>query len=152
MDTGTKNRLAGAWHRLTGRTQMAVGAQFDDPERFFNGAVDAMQGQLQEKLGADQATHVSQALRLRWEGLNQETKGHILKQWGEWADDPAAMAEGVVDLAQGKLKRYAGATGLHASSTLSQGATAINDQTAEATRKALEAIFARNTDAQATAD
>ena len=146
MDTGTKNRLAGAWHRMTGRTQMAAGAQFDDPERFFNGVVDEVQGRLQEKLGADQAKHVSQALRLRWEGLTQETKGHILKQWGEWADDPAAMAEGVVDLAQGKLKRYAGATGLHASSKVSEGATTINDQTAEAVRNALEAIFARNTD------
>ena len=48
------------------------------------------------------------ALRLRWEGTTQEAKGQILKQWGEWADDPVAMAEGVTDLAQGKLKRYAG--------------------------------------------
>ena len=41
MDTGTKNQLAGAWHRMTGRTQMAAGAQFDDPELFFNGVIDA---------------------------------------------------------------------------------------------------------------
>ncbi len=88
MDTGTKNRLAGAWHRLTGRAQMAAGAQFDDPECFFSGAVEAMQGQLQEKLGTDQATRVTGALRLGWEGQTQETKGRILKQWGEWADDP----------------------------------------------------------------
>ena len=46
MDTGAKNQLAGAWQRMTGRTQMAAGAQFDDPELFFNGAVDAMHGQL----------------------------------------------------------------------------------------------------------
>jgi uncharacterized protein YjbJ (UPF0337 family) len=145
MDTGTKNRLAGAWHRMTGRAQMAAGAQFDDPERFFNGVVDDIQGRLQEKLGADQGKRVADALRLRWEGLNQQTKGHILKQWGEWADDPVAMAQGVVDLAQGQLKRYAGATALHASSKVSEGATTLNDQTAEAARNALEDIFARNT-------
>ena len=58
MDTGTKNQLAGAWQRMTGRTQMAAGAQFDDPELFFNGVVDAMQGQLQQKIGADQANRV----------------------------------------------------------------------------------------------
>ncbi len=57
------------------------------------------------------------------------------------------MAEGVIDLAQGKFKRYAGATGLHASSTLSGGATTINDQTAEAARKPWRTIFARNSDA-----
>jgi uncharacterized protein YjbJ (UPF0337 family) len=144
MDTGMKNRLAGAWHLMTGRAQMAAGAQFDDPERFFNGAVDAVQGHLQAKIGADQGKRVADALRLRWEGLNQETKGHILKQWGEWADDPAAMAQGVADLAQGKLKRYAGATGLHASSKLSETATTINDQTAEAARKALADFFTQN--------
>ena len=103
MDTGTKNRLAGAWHRLTGRTQMAAGAQFDDPELFFSGVVTALHGQLQERIGAEQAEHVAAALRLRWHGLTQETKGSILKQWGEWADDPGAMAQGVTDLAQGKL-------------------------------------------------
>ena len=144
MDTGTKNRMAGAWHRMTGRTQMAAGAQFDNPEMFFNGVLDAVQGRLQEKLGADQGKRVADALRLRWEGLNQETKGHILRQWGEWADDPAAMAQGVADLAQGKLKRYAGATGLHASSKLSETATTVNDQTAEAARQALADVFARN--------
>jgi len=144
MDTGTKNRLAGAWQRLTGRTQMAAGAQFDDPELFFNGVVDAVHGQLQTKLGADQAKRVADALRLHWEGTTQETKGKILRQWGEWADDPVAMAQGVADLAQGNLKRYAGATALHASSGLSDKAAAINDQTAEAARKALADVFARN--------
>ena len=94
MDTGTKNQLAGAWKRMTGRTQMAAGAQFDDPDRFFNGVVDAMQGQLQQKIGADQANRVRDALRLRWEGTTQEAKGQILRQWGEWADDPVAMAQG----------------------------------------------------------
>jgi uncharacterized protein YjbJ (UPF0337 family) len=144
MDTGTKNQMAGAWQRMTGRTQMAAGAQFDDPELFFNGVVDAMQGQLQQKIGADQANRVRDALRLRWQGTTQEMKGKILKQWGEWADDPVAMAEGVTDLAQGKLKRYAGATALHASSGLSDKAATINDQTAEAARNALADFFTAN--------
>ena len=103
-----------------------------------------MQGQLQEKIGADQANRVRDALRLRWEGTTQETKGQILQQWGEWADDPVAMAQGVTDLAQGKLKRYAGATALHASSGLSDKAAAINDQTADAARQALADFFAHN--------
>jgi uncharacterized protein YjbJ (UPF0337 family) len=144
MDTGTKNQMAGAWQRMTGRTQMAAGAQFDDPELFFNGAVDAMHGQLQQKIGADQANRVRDALRLHWEGTTQATKGQILKQWGEWADDPVAMAQGVTDLAQGKMKRYAGATALHASSGLSHKAVDINDQTADAARQALVDAFARN--------
>jgi uncharacterized protein YjbJ (UPF0337 family) len=144
MDTGTKNRLAGAWQRLTGRTQMAAGAQFDDPELFFNGVVDAVHGQLQTKLGADQAQRVADALRLHWQGTTQETKGKILRQWGDWADDPVAMAQGVADLAQGKLKRYAGATAVHASSGLSDKAATINDQTADVARQALADFFARN--------
>ena len=144
MDTGTKNQLAGAWQRMTGRTQMAAGAQFDDPELFFNGAVDAMHGQLSQKLGADQANRVRDALRLRWEGTTQATKGQILKQWGDWTDDPVAMAEGVTDLAQGKMKRYAGATALHASSGLSDKAATINDQTADAARQALTDFFTSN--------
>jgi uncharacterized protein YjbJ (UPF0337 family) len=152
MDTGTKNQMAGAWQRMTGRTQMAAGAQFDDPELFFNGVVDAMQGQLQQKLGADQANRVRDALRLRWQGTTQEMKGKILKQWGEWADDPVAMAEGVTDLAQGKMKRYAGATALHASSGLSDKAADINDQTAEAARNALADFFASNAESGAPAD
>jgi uncharacterized protein YjbJ (UPF0337 family) len=151
MDTGAKNQLAGAWHRMTGRTQMAAGAHFDDPELFFNGAVDAMHGQLQAKIGADQANRVRDALRLRWEGTTQETKGKILKQWGEWADDPVAMAQGVTDLAQGKLKRYAGATALHASSGLSDKAADINDQTADVARQALADFFASNADQAAGA-
>jgi uncharacterized protein YjbJ (UPF0337 family) len=112
MNTGTKHRLDGAWRRLTGGSQMVGGAQYDDPELFFSGVVNADQGRLQEKFGADQAQHVTDALRLRWDGLTQETKDRILRQWGEWADDPVALAEGVTDLAQGKLKRYAGATGV----------------------------------------
>ena len=152
MDTGTKNQLAGAWKRMTGRTQMAAGAQFDDPDRFFNGVVDAMQGQLQQKIGADQANRVRDALRLRWEGTTQEAKGQILKQWGAWADDPVALAEGVTDLAQGKLKRYAAATALHASSGLSDKAADINDQTAETVRKALADFFASNAESGGPAD
>jgi uncharacterized protein YjbJ (UPF0337 family) len=151
MDTGTKNQLAGAWHRMTGRTQMAAGAQFDDPELFFNGVVDAMQGELQQKIGADQANRVRDALRLHWEGTTQATKGKILKQWGEWADDPVAMAEGVTDLAQGKMKRYAGATALHASSEVSGAAASINDQTANAARQALTDVFTSNVDQAAAA-
>lgn len=146
MDTGTKNRMAGAWERLTGRTEMAAGAQFDDPELFFRGVVDAVHGQLRGKIGAEQSQRVADALRLRWDGLTQETKGKVLKQWGDWTDDPVAMAQGVTDLAQGKLKRYAGATGLHASAKLSGTEATINDQTAEAARKALAAIFAGNAD------
>jgi uncharacterized protein YjbJ (UPF0337 family) len=151
MDTGTKNRLAGAWQRMTGRTQMAAGAQFDDPEMFFNGVVDAMHGQLQEKIGAEQAERFRDALRLHWQGTTQQMKGTILKQWGEWSDDPAAMAQGVADLAQGKLKRYAGATAMHGSSGLSGTAASINDQTADAARQALSDFFASNADQAATA-
>ena len=88
IDTGTKHRLAGAWDRLTGRTQMAAGAQFADPELFFTGVITALHGQLQERIGAEQAQHVADALRLQWAGLTQETKGKILKQWGDWTDDP----------------------------------------------------------------
>jgi hypothetical protein len=78
-------------------------------------------------------------------------KGTILKQWGEWSDDPAAMAQGVADLAQGKLKRYAGATAMHGSSGLSGTAASINDQTADAARQALSDFFASNADQAATA-
>jgi uncharacterized protein YjbJ (UPF0337 family) len=152
MDTGMKNRMAGAWQRMTGHAEMAAGAQFDNPEIFFNGIVDAVQGQLQMKLGADQAQRVADALRLHWEGTTQETKGKILRQWGEWADDPVAMAQGVADLAQGKLKRYAGAAAVHASSGLSDKAATINDQTAEAARKALADAFARNAEQAGKAD
>jgi hypothetical protein len=62
------------------------------------------------------------------------------------------MAEGVTDLAQGKMKRYAGATALHASSGLSDKAATINDQTAEAARNALADFFARNAESGASAD
>lgn len=151
MDTGTKNSLAGAWQRMTGRTQMAAGAQFDDPELFFNGVADAVHGQLQGKIGADQAQRFRDALRLHWEGTTQEMKGRILKQWGEWADDPVAMAQGVADLAQGKLKRYAGSTAMHGSSGLSGAAASINDRTADAARQALTDFFASNADQAAAA-
>jgi uncharacterized protein YjbJ (UPF0337 family) len=144
MDTGTTDRLAGAWHRLTGGSQMVVGAQIDDPELFFSGVVNALQGKLQEKIGADQANRIADALRLRWDGLTQESKGQILKQWGDWADDPVALAEGVTDLAQGKLRRYAGATALHVSSGLSDTASTVNDKTADAARQALANFFAQN--------
>jgi uncharacterized protein YjbJ (UPF0337 family) len=112
MNTGTTHRLDGAWRRLTGGSQRVGGVQFDDPELFFSGVGNAIQGRRQEKLGAAQAQHVTNALRLRWDGLTQETKGQILKLWGERADDPVAMAEGGTALAPGKLKRYAGATGV----------------------------------------
>ena len=151
MDTGTKNRLAGAWQRMTGRTQMAAGAQVDDPELFFNGVADAVHGQLQEKIGAEQAERFGDALRLHWQGTTQQMKGAILKQWGAWADDPVAMAEGVADLAQGKMKRYAGATAMHGSSELSGAAASINDQTADAARQALTDFFASNADQPAAA-
>ena len=146
IDTGTKHRLAGAWDRLTGRTQMAAGAQFADPELFFTGVITALHGQLQERIGAEQAQHVADALRLQWAGLTQETKGKILKQWGDWTDDPSTMAQGVIDLAQGKLERYAGSTGLHASTKLSEAAATVNDKTANAARTALAAVFSRNAD------
>ena len=146
IDTGTKHRLAGAWDRLTGRTQMAAGAQFADPELFFTGVITALHGRLQEHIGADQAQHVADALRLQWAGLTQETKGTILKQWGDWMDDPVTLAHGVIDLAQGKLERYAGATGLHASTKLSKAATTVNDKTADAARRALATVFSYKAD------
>ena len=151
MDTGTKNRLAGAWQRMTGRTQMAAGAQIDDPEMFFNGVADAVHGQLQEKIGAEQAERFGDALRLHWQGTTQQTKGAILKQWGEWADDPVAMAQGVADLAQGQMKRYVGATAMHGSSGLSGAEAPVNDQTADAARQALTDYFANNADQAAAA-
>jgi uncharacterized protein YjbJ (UPF0337 family) len=123
---------------------MAAGAQFDDPELFFTGVNQAVHGHLQRRIGADQAQRVADALRLQWAGLTQETKGKILRQWGEWTDDPVAMAQGVVDLAQGKLERYAGSTGLHASTKLSQAATTVNDKTADAARQALADVFGQN--------
>ena len=146
INTGTKHRLAGAWDRLTGRTQMAAGAQFSDPELFFTGVITVLHGRLQERIGAAQAQHVADALRLQWVGLTQETKGTILKQWGDWTDDPSTMAHGVIDLAQGKLERYAGATGLQASTKLSEAATTVNDKTADAARTVLATFFARNAD------
>ena len=79
---------------------------------FFSGVVNAIQGRRQEKLGADQAQHVTDALRRQWAGPIEETTDRILRQWGEWADDPVALAAGVTALAPGKLTRYAGATGV----------------------------------------
>ena len=50
------------------------------------------------------------------------------------------------------LKRYAGATVLHASSDFSDKSATINDQTADAARQALADFFARNAESGASAD
>src|SRR5689334_6575044 len=100
--SGTENQLAGTWNKMTGGAQMVTGAKFADPELFFTGVINALHGQLQATIGSAQAQKVSDALQLQWSGLNNETKGQILKQWGDWTDDPDTLAQGVTDLAQGK--------------------------------------------------
>jgi hypothetical protein len=56
------------------------------------------------------------------------------------------MAQGVIDLAQGKLERYVGSTELRAGTKLSEAAATVNDKTAEAARRALAAFFSHNKD------
>src|SRR5262245_11765235 len=106
--SGVENELRGSWNVLTGQSQMITGAEFADPDRFANGVISSLQGQLKQAIGDHQAKVAGDALRTQWSGPSQETKGKILTQWGKWTDDPQAMADGVVDLMQGKLDRYAG--------------------------------------------
>jgi uncharacterized protein YjbJ (UPF0337 family) len=126
--------------------QMAAGAQFENPELYFTGVVNAVHGQLQGRIGAAQAQRFADALRLQWAGLRHETKGQILQRWGDWTNDPEALATGVVDLSRGKLERYVGSTTLDASSRLDAAATTVNDQAADAARQALADYFAKNPD------
>jgi uncharacterized protein YjbJ (UPF0337 family) len=142
--SGTENQLAGTWNRMTGRAQMLTGAQWDDPELFFTGVINALHGRLQESIGSDQAQKVSDALRLQWSGLNNETKGKILKQWGDWTGDPDTIAQGVVDLAQGKLDGYAGSSLRESGTPLSDAAIALSNQTAADARQALADFFGQN--------
>jgi len=137
-----ENELHGSWNTLTGKAQMLTGAELDDPELFANGVINALQGQLQEAVGDHQAQVASTALRIQWSGLSNEAKGQILKQWGEWTDDPDAMAQGVVDLMQGKLDRYAGATAREVGTPVSDAAITLSDQDAATAKQALATLFA----------
>jgi uncharacterized protein YjbJ (UPF0337 family) len=142
--SGIENQLAGTWNRMTGRAQMLTGAQFDDPELFFSGVINALHGRLQVAIGADQAQKVTDALRLQWSGMTNETQGKILRQWGDWTDDPETMAKGVVDLAQGKLDRYAGSAMRKTGTPISDGAITLSNKAADDARQALVDIFAEN--------
>lgn len=142
--SGVANQLRGSWNMMTGRAQMLVGTQWDDHELFFSGVVTALQGRLQTAIGERQAQVASDALRTEWSGLNQETKGKILRQWGQWTDDPQAMANGVVDLMQGKLDRYGGAQARQASTPVSEAAVTLGDQAADQVRQALADFYAQH--------
>jgi uncharacterized protein YjbJ (UPF0337 family) len=123
--------MRGSWNVLTGRSQMITGAELADPDRFVGGVISALQGQLQEAIGDHQAQVAGDALRTQWSGLSQETKGKILTQWGQWTDDPKAMADGVVDLMQGKLGRKAGSAARQAGTPISGAGVALSDQAAQ---------------------
>src|SRR5436190_1877632 len=94
MDSSNRmrNELAGSWHVLTGQAQQLAGDVADDPDRYFAGVVTALQGQLEESIGDGQAQVAGDALRSQWQGLSQEAKGQVLKQWGQWTDDPDTLA------------------------------------------------------------
>jgi uncharacterized protein YjbJ (UPF0337 family) len=139
------NELAGSWHVLTGHAEMLTGATFDDPEIFYNGVVDALQGDLEEAIGDGQAQVASDAMRTQWKGLSQETKGKILTQWGQWTDDPEAMANGVVDLMQGKLNQYVGSSAREAGSAAGDVGRALSDAEADKARQTLAAVFGERT-------
>jgi uncharacterized protein YjbJ (UPF0337 family) len=137
-----ENELAGSWHVLTGHAKMLTGATFADPEIFYNGVVDALQGDLEEAIGDGQAQVASDAMRTQWKGLSQEDKGKILTQWGKWTDDPEAMANGVVDLMQGKLNQYVGSSAREAGSAAGDVGRALSDAEADKARQTLAAVFA----------
>ena len=84
-------------------------------------------------------------MRSEWSGLTQEAKGKILQQWGEWRNDPQAMANGVVDLMQGKLDRYQAATMRETNSAVDSTATRLNEDAANQARQALATLFADRT-------
>jgi uncharacterized protein YjbJ (UPF0337 family) len=144
MDSSNRmrNELVGSWHTLTGQSEKLAGELLDDPNRYFNGVVTALQGQLEETIGDSQAQVAGEALRSQWSGLSQETKGQVLKQWGEWTDDPDTMANGIVDLAQGKLDRYTGSAMRQDNASLGSASMALSDDTAERARQALASLFA----------
>jgi uncharacterized protein YjbJ (UPF0337 family) len=121
---------------------MLSGAQLADPELFVNGVINALQGQLQTAIGDHQAQVASDALRTQWGGLSQETKGKILLQWGKWTNDPEAMANGVVDLMQGKLDSYTGAAARDVGTPVSDAGIALSDEAAKKTKQAMAALFA----------
>src|SRR3954463_10281529 len=137
-----RNELAGSWHLLTGQAQMLAGDVSDDPDRYFNGVVTALQGQLQQQIGDSQAQVASEALRSQWSGLSEEAKGQVLNQWGQWTDNPETMANGIVDLAQGKLDRYTGSAMREDNASLGRAGMALSDDTAEQARQALASLFA----------
>src|SRR5262245_34842401 len=122
-----ENELRGSWNVMAGKAEMLTGAQFADPELFFNGVVDAMQGDLEQAIGDGQAQVASDALRAQWSGLSQETKGEILSQWGKWTDDPQALANGVVDLMQGRVKQDVGSATREAGKTVGDATIALSD-------------------------
>ena len=137
-----ENELRGSWNVLTGRAQMITGAELADPDRFVSGVISALQGQLQEAIGDHQAQVAGDALRTQWSGMSQEAKGKILTQWGQWTDNPQAMADGVVDLMQGKLDRYAGAAAREAGTPLSDAGIVLSDDAAKKARQAMADLFA----------
>jgi uncharacterized protein YjbJ (UPF0337 family) len=137
-----RNELAGSWHVMTGQAQMLAGDMGDDPDRYFNGLVTALQGQLEEKIGDQQAQVASDAMRSEWQGLTKETKGSILKQWGKWTNDPQALANGVVDLMQGKLDRYQASDMRDANSSTAGTAASLTEDAADQARQSLASLFA----------
>ena len=144
MDSSNRmrNELAGSWHVLTGQAQQLAGDVADDPDRYFDGVVTALQGQLEESIGDGQAQVAGDALRSQWQGLSQETKGQILKQWGQWTDDPDTMANGITDLMQGKLDRYGASTLRQANAAVGGDAATLSEDAADQARQALASLFA----------
>src|SRR5262245_28842207 len=136
------NELRGSWNVLTAHAQLLTVAEMDDPDRYANGVITALQGQLQEAIGDHQAKVAGDALRTQWSGLSRETKGKILTQWGKWTDDPQAMADGVADLMQGKLDRYAGTSARETGTPLSDAGIALSDDAAKKARNAMADLFA----------
>jgi uncharacterized protein YjbJ (UPF0337 family) len=147
MDSSNRmrNELVGSWHLLTGQAQMLAGDVSDDPDRYFNGVVTALQGQLQQEIGDSQAQVAGEALRSQWSGLSEEAKGQVLTQWGQWTDNPDTMANGIVDLAQGKLDRYDAATLRQANAAIGSEAATLSADAGDQARQALAALFADRT-------
>ena len=56
MDSSNRmrNELAGSWHVMTGQAEIVAGDLLDDPDRYFNGVVTALQGQLEQTIGDTQ--------------------------------------------------------------------------------------------------
>ena len=137
-----RTELAGSWHVMTGQAQMLAGDLTDDPDRYFDGVVTALQGQLEQTIGDTQAQVGAEAMRTEWRGLSQEAKGQLLKQWGAWTNDPQAMANGVVDLMQGKLDRYQAAELRQANAAAAQIGTTLSADAANQARQTLADLFA----------